>query len=110
METAEELQAIFARHWEAFLRDVNALQDTPENRERIKVAMQAFFESQHKDEHKAKGLGAVIAEHWEALMPLLLRMCDSEQKKEQLMEAFTRLLTEQVLEFSRILTSEVEAN
>ena len=49
--------------------------------------MQAFFESQHKDKHKSRGLGAVIAEHWEALMPLPLRMCDSKQKKEQLREA-----------------------
>ena len=97
-----QLQAAFIRHWEAFLKEVDELADTPENREKINEAVKAVL----GDNRKAIGLGAVIAQHWEPLISRLLSGIKSEAKKAELIEAFQRLLLEQITEFSRILASD----
>lgn len=101
-ETARQLQALFARHYEAFLREADALFDTPENRQRIQVALEPFRQQQQK----AIGLGAAIAEHWEPFLPKLLAMCKSEQTKQRLLETFTRTLTEQIDALSTVLAEQ----
>jgi hypothetical protein len=56
---------------------------------------------------KAIGLGAAIGQHWEPFISKLLSGVKSQAKKDELIEAFKRLLLEQVMEFSRILASDV---
>jgi len=39
----EQLQSVFQRHWEEFLKEVEAADDTPENRAKIMEAVQAVL-------------------------------------------------------------------
>ena len=101
---AKQMQATFARHWASFLEEVSATADTPENREKIKEAVEAIIGG-NGDNRKATGLGAALAEHWEPFMRKLLSGINSETKKEELIAAFQKMLLEQVKVFSRILSS-----
>jgi hypothetical protein len=97
----KQMQAAFARHWASFLEEVNATDDTPENRKKIQTAIEAVL----GDNRKATGLGAALAQHWEPFISKLLSGIDSETKKQELVAAFQEMLLEQVMKFSRILSS-----
>jgi heme oxygenase len=97
----KQMQAAFARHWASFLEEVNATDDTPENRKKIQTAVEAVL----GDNRKATGLGAALAQHWEPFISKLLSGIDSETKKQELVAAFQEMLLEQVMKFSRILSS-----
>ncbi len=105
MRDLESLQAIYSRHWEAFLRDVDGLDDTPEGRATVQSAISAIVE---KQDTKAIGIGAFLAEHWETIMPKLLGIARTKEKQDELIQVFEKLLLEQVLEISRVLGSSVE--
>ena len=103
MDRAKELESIFARHWQAFLQEAEMLDDTPENRERAHLAMEAVIRK-HKPE--SISFGVMLARHWEPFMAKLFAMARSEETRERLAEAWERLLFDQIREFSKILGDE----
>lgn len=98
-----EIQAIFVRHMDEFQREIGALNASPEMMEKIRKAVDSAF----PDEQRAVGFAARLAEHWEAFAPTLLAMANSEKKKQELLDAMTKMIYEQVREFTRILTSDL---
>jgi hypothetical protein len=65
----EKVQEAFRRHWDAFMKEIEPLTETLENRETIHEAIKIALDS---DPRKATGLGAAIAHHWEPIMVRLL--------------------------------------
>ncbi len=98
----EKIQAVFSRHLQAIRDDLKELEDSPENREKIQHAIRAVL----GDERKATGLGGVLAEYWAAFMPKLLAMARAPETEQELLTAAQRMIKEQVMEFSRILSDE----
>ena len=99
---SKQIEAVIARHLQAIRDDLKELEDSPENRQKIKNAIQAVL----GDERQAVGLGGVLAEYWAAFMPKLLAMAGSPETEQELLTAARKLIKEQVMEFSRILSDE----
>ena len=100
----EQLQAVFQRHWEAFLSEMRELDDTPENRVAIIEAVQAVAKNHPA---QATDLGAALAQHWQPFISRLLGRIESETKKHELIATFQRLLLAQTMDLSAILASDM---
>ncbi|HYL13489.1 MAG TPA: hypothetical protein VEV41_10650 [Terriglobales bacterium] len=103
-EMQEKLRTLFERHWNAFQQEATALYATPETQRQIQEAIEAVLEEQ---DFKGSGLALVLAQHMEAILPRLLAGADSPEKKDRLLEAFSRHLRAQVMEFTQILQPDV---
>jgi hypothetical protein len=98
----KKIQAVVSRHLQAIRDDLKELEDSPENREKIQNAIRTAL----GDEGKAVGLGSILGECWAAFMPKLLFMARSPETELELLTAAQRLIKEQCMEFSRILSGQ----